>query len=235
MLALWVTAGSIAPVLALAHALVVVPWWRDLQAMMRMRVLDATKSYFHAYGATNVGVTRQPPEPPEPEQPQKRGKRRKGVPRMLTAEAEQLPELPKIEGDEMTFVHTVRAGLAERRDLALILADSAERCCLLPRFAKLFAVWADQLFAAYDNEVTDVVLVGKGFGWGEMYDRQELDRLLRIAVDWQSQPSPSLTKLHRAAAIKAYGTDGQPVPIQRDPYRQRDDEPATSTLQRMMR
>jgi hypothetical protein len=58
--ALWVTAGSVAPVLALAHALVVVPWWRDTQALVRMRVAEVTKTYFHARGGTNVGVSKEP-------------------------------------------------------------------------------------------------------------------------------------------------------------------------------
>jgi hypothetical protein len=97
------------------------------------------------------------PKQPEPLKPEKRKLR----PRMLTAEAAQLPDLPKIEGDGEVFVHTVRAGSTERRDLALILADSAERCRSLPRFAKVFGEWSHQLLAAYDDGVADVVLFGK--------------------------------------------------------------------------
>jgi len=124
--------------------------------------------------------------------------------------------------------------LAERRELALILAYSAERCYLLSRFAKLFGEWSRQLFAVYDDQVTDVVLVGKGFGCGQRYDREELDRPLTIACGRQSQPSWSLQSLHRAAGIKAYGEKGEPVPIDRASYKRADDEP-TSTLQGMMR
>jgi hypothetical protein len=142
---------------------------------------------------------------------------------------------PKSEGDPEVFVHTVRAGLGERRQLALTLMDSSERCRLLPRFAELFAEWSRQLWDVYDGQPADVVLRGDGFGWGHKTDRAELERLLRIARDRQAAPSPSMMALHRAAAIAFYGPDGNPMPIERETYRHRDDDDGTSTLQRMTR
>jgi hypothetical protein len=146
------------------------------------------------------------------------------------------PTVPIDKGDSMTFVHTVRAGLGERRQLALILADSAERCRLLPRFAELFKGWADALWNVADDQPVDVVLQGNGFGWGHKADRAELERLLRIARDRQSAPSPSMNALHRAAATAAYEPDGNPGLIEPpEPDRHRIPDDVTSTLQRMSR